>query len=310
MAGVCGVGRTVKVRIRMECVLTTNLKGLKLFKRGKVRDVYDLGDKLLIISTDRISCFDVVLPTPVPYKGMVLNQISRFWFDFTKGIIANHLLTADVDEYPERLRKYAGILDRRSMLVRKTLPLAIECIVRGYISGSAWKEYQQKGSVCGLKQPAGLRESQELPEAIFTPSTKAEEGHDVNIGESEAVKIVGKEIYEKVRIKALAIYQKAQERALSRGIIIADTKLEFGLIGNELILIDEVLTPDSSRFWPKDSYAAGKGQSSFDKQFVRDYLEDLGWGKLPPAPELPEKIVKKTTDKYLEAYQRLSGQKL
>lgn len=294
----------------MECILSTDLKGLKLFKRGKVRDVYDLGDTLLIVSTDRISCFDVVLPTPIPYKGMVLNQISRFWFDFTKGIIANHLLSTDVNEYPERLKEHSGILDKRSMLVKKARPLAIECIVRGYISGSAWKEYQQKGSVCGLQLPEGLRESQELPEAIFTPSTKAEEGHDVNISAREAIKIVGEEIYEKVRRKALAIYQKAQECVSCRGIIIADTKLEFGLVGNELILIDEVLTPDSSRFWPKDSYAIGKGQSSFDKQFVRDYLEGLGWDKKPPAPGLPDKIVKKTTEKYLEAYQRLSGQKL
>jgi phosphoribosylaminoimidazole-succinocarboxamide synthase len=294
----------------MECILTTNLKGLKLFKRGKVRDVYDLGDTLLIVSTDRISCFDLVLPTAIPYKGIVLNRISEFWFDFTKDIIANHLLSTDVNEYPERLREHNGILDKRSMLVKKTLPLAIECIVRGYLSGSAWKEYRQKGSLCGLKLPAGLEESEKLPEAIFTPSTKAEEGHDVNIGEREAVKIVGKEIYEKVRRKALAIYQKAKDYGLSRGIIIADTKLEFGLIGNELILIDEVLTPDSSRFWPQESYLTGKGQCSFDKQFVRDYLESLGWDKLPPAPELPEEIVKKTAEKYLEAYQRLSGQKL
>lgn len=294
----------------MECISTTNLEGLKLFKRGKVRDVYDLGDKLLIISTDRISCFDLVLPTPIPYKGRVLNQISKFWFDFTKGIIANHLLTTDVNKYPPSFKKYGNILDGRSMLVKKTKPLAIECIVRGYLSGSAWKEYQQKGSLCGLKLPAGLRESQELPEAIFTPSTKAEEGHDVNISDSEAIKIVGKELYEKVRRKALAIYQKAREYALGRGIIIADTKLEFGLIGNELILIDEVLTPDSSRFWPRESYLIGKGQFSFDKQFVRDYLEGSGWDKKPPAPELPEEIVKKTAEKYLEAYQRLSGKKL
>ena len=294
----------------MGCISTTNLKGLKLFKRGKVRDVYDLDDKLLIISTDRISCFDLVLPTAIPHKGVVLNQISKFWFDFSKGIIANHLLSADVKEYPEGLSKHSGVLANRSMLVKKTKPLAIECIVRGYISGSAWKEYQEKASVCGLKLPAGLRESQKLPEAIFTPSTKAEEGHDVNISDSQAIKITGKEIYEKVRRNTLAIYQKAREYALSRGIIIADTKLEFGLIGNELILIDEVLTPDSSRFWPQDSYAIGKGQASFDKQFVRDYLEDLGWDKKSPAPELPEKIVKKTTEKYLEAYQRLSGKKI
>lgn len=291
----------------MECVLTTNLKGLKLFKRGKVRDVYDLGDKLLIVSTDRISCFDLVLPTPIPYKGKVLNQISKFWFDFTKGIIANHLLTADINQYPPSLKKYGNILDGRSMLVKKTRSLAIECIVRGYISGSAWKEYQQKGSICGLKLPSGLQQSQELPEAIFTPSTKAEQGHDINISDSQAIKITGKELYEKVKSKTLAIYKKAKDYASGRGIIIADTKFEFGLINNDLILIDEIITPDSSRFWPKDSYAPGASQPSFDKQFVRDYLEGLGWDKTPPAPELPDEIVKKTAEKYLEAYNKITG---
>ena len=291
----------------MECISTTNLEGLKLFKRGKVRDVYDLGDKLLIVSTDRISCFDLVLPTPIPYKGKVLNQISKFWFDFTKGIIANHLLTTDVNNYPSSLKKYGKSLDGRSMLVKKTRPLAIECIVRGYLSGSAWKEYQQEGSVCGLKLPPGLRESQELPEAVFTPSTKAEEGHDINISDAEAIKIAGRNRYKEAKSKALSIYKKAQQYALSRGVIIADTKFEFGLYRNELILIDEVLTPDSSRFWPKDSYAPGAGQSSFDKQFVRDYLESLGWDKKPPAPLLPDEIVRKTTEKYLEAYTRLTG---
>lgn len=293
--------------MKTECILTTNLDGFKLFKRGKVRDVYDLDDKLLIVSTDRISCFDVVLPTPIPCKGKVLNQISKFWFDFTKGIIANHLLTTDINQYPPSLKKYGNILDRRSMLVKKTRPLAIECIVRGYISGSAWKEYQQKGSIWDLKLPSGLQQSQELPEAIFTPSTKAEQGHDINISDSQAIKIVGKELYEKVKSKTLAMYKKAKDYASSRGIIIADTKFEFGLINNDLILIDEIITPDSSRFWPKDSYTPGVSQSSFDKQFVRDYLEGLGWDKNPPAPYLPEEIVRKTTEKYLEAYTRITG---
>lgn len=294
----------------MDCITSTNLKDLKLFRRGKVRDVYDLGDKLLIISTDRISCFDLVLPTPIPYKGIVLNKISQFWFAFTKDIIENHLMSADIRNYPEPLKKYKDILKDRSMLVKKSRPLAIECIVRGYLSGSGWKEYQQKGSVSGQKLPQGLKESGKLPQPIFTPSTKAEVGHDINIDDKEAVKIAGKDIYEKAKSRALAIYQKASEYALRRGIIIADTKFEFGLFEDKLILIDEVLTPDSSRFWPSDSYAAGSAQNSFDKQFVRDYLEGIGWDKNPPAPNLPPDIVQKTSEKYLEAYAMLTGQKL
>lgn len=294
----------------MNCVTTTDLKDFKLFRRGKVRDVYDLGDKLLIISSDRISCFDLVLPTPIPYKGIVLNQISQFWFAFTKDIIENHLLGADVQNYPESLKKYTDILKDRSMLVKKSRPLAIECIVRGYLSGSGWKEYQQKGSVCGHQLPQGLKESGELPQPIFTPSTKAEVGHDLNIDDQAAIKIVGRDIYQQAKSQALGLYHKASEYAFKRGIIIADTKFEFGLFEDKLILIDEVLTPDSSRFWPSDSYAAGKAQNSFDKQFVRDYLEAIGWDKNPPAPNLPPDIVQRTSEKYLEAYTMLTGQKL
>lgn len=285
----------------------TDFHDLKIFRRGKVRDVYDLGDSLLIVATDRISCFDLVLPTPIPYKGIVLNKISQFWFNLTKDIVKNHLLTANVDEYPQELRKYKASIDKRSMLVKKTKPLAIECIVRGYISGSAWKEYQAKGSVCGYRLPNGLKESQAFPEPIFTPSTKADLGHDININGQEAKKIVGDKIFQEVKSKALSVYQKAADYALTQGIIIADTKFEFGIFGNELILIDEVLTPDSSRFWPKDSYVAGQAQSSFDKQFVRDYLESIHWDKNPPAPDLPREIVMKTSEKYLEAYTKLTG---
>jgi len=293
----------------MNCITTTDLKGFKLFRRGKVRDVYDLGDKLLIISSDRISCFDLVLPTPIPYKGIVLNQISQFWFSLTRDIIENHLLSADVQNYPEPLKEYTDILKDRSMLVKKSRPLAIECIVRGYLSGSGWKEYQQKGSVCGQPLPEGLQESEKLPQPIFTPSTKADVGHDLNIDDQAAIKITGRDVYEQAKSRSLAIYQKASEYALKRGIIIADTKFEFGLFQDKLILIDEVLTPDSSRFWPVDSYAKGRGQASFDKQFVRDYLEGLGWDKNPPAPDLPPDIVQKTSEKYLEAYAMLTGQK-
>ncbi|HAH21193.1 MAG: phosphoribosylaminoimidazolesuccinocarboxamide synthase [Omnitrophica WOR_2 bacterium GWF2_43_52] len=296
--------------MRDNTLLKTEFKDLKLFRRGKVRDVYDLGDSLLIVATDRISCFDVVLPTPIPYKGIVLNQMSWFWFNFTKDIVKNHLLTAAIDEYPKELMKYRDSLEKRSMIVKKTKPLAIECIVRGYISGSAWKEYQTKGTACGFSLPVGLKESERLPQAIFTPSTKAEEGHDININEEEAKKIVGDNIFQEVKEKALAVYKKAAEHALTQGIIIADTKFEFGIFQNEIILIDEVLTPDSSRFWPGDTYRRGQGQMSFDKQFVRDYLESIGWDKNPPPPALPQEIVDKTSEKYLEAYQRLTGNKL
>lgn len=290
-------------------MITTDFKDLKLFRRGKVRDVYDLGDRLLIISSDRISCFDVVLPTPIPRKGMILNRISQFWFAFTEDIIENHLFSADCRDYPQPLKKYSDILKDRSMLVKKSRPLAIECIVRGYLSGSGWKEYREKGSVCGQRLPQGLQESEKLPQPIFTPSTKADVGHDMNIDDQAAIKIAGRDIFEQAKSRALAIYQKASEYALKRGIIIADTKFEFGIFEDRLILIDEVLTPDSSRFWPLDSYAKGKPQASFDKQFVRDYLEGLGWDKNPPAPALPRDIVEKTSEKYLEAYTMLTGKK-
>ena len=293
-----------------ETIISTDFKDLTLYKRGKVRDVYDLGDKLLIVSTDRISCFDVVLPTPVPYKGMVLTQLSKFWFDFTSDIIGNHLITANTDGYPVSLHKYKDLLEGRSMLVKKTKPIAIECVVRGYLSGSAWKEYKDSGSICGHKLPAGLKESQILPEPIFTPSTKADVGHDMNIDEKKAAEITGREIFLRVKESSLKIYKKALEYADKRGIIIADTKFEFGLINGGVILIDEILTPDSSRFWPKDSYRVGEPQLSFDKQFVRDYLETLNWDKTPPGPELPEEIVNKTSEKYLEAYKRLAGKQL
>lgn len=291
-------------------LLTTELKDIKFFKRGKVRDVYDLGDKLLIISTDRISCFDVVLPCGIPCKGKVLTGLSCFWFDSLKDILPTHFITSDFRQYPEPLKNYEAELKARSMLVLKTNPLPVECVVRGYLSGSGWKEYKEKQSVCGIKLPAGLRESDKLPNPIFTPSTKADVGHDLNVDQKFVEKQVGKEFANQIRELSLRIYQKASAYALSRGIIIADTKFEFGLHKDKIILIDEVLTPDSSRFWPLDQYAPGKPQPSFDKQFVRDYLESLTWDKTSPAPQLPEEIIKKTTEKYLEAYKRLTGKEL
>ncbi len=293
-----------------EVLLNTDFKDLKLFRKGKVRDVYDLGDKLLIISCDRISCFDVVLPCGIPYKGKVLNAISNFWFDFVKDLIPNHLITSDLSEYPQGLEKYSNDLDGRSMLVVKSKPLPVECIVRGYLSGSGWKEYQKSQSVCGIKLPAGLKESDKLPEVIFTPSTKADVGHDQNVNQQYVEELIGKETAKDIARASIAIYKKASEYALTKGIIIADTKFEFGMYNNKVILIDEVLTPDSSRFWPADEYAPGKAQASFDKQFVRDYLETLSWDKTPPAPMLPAYIIAKTTQKYLEAYSKLTGRGL
>ena len=288
-------------------LLYTEFKDLKLFRRGKVRDVYDLGDKLLIVSTDRISCFDVVLPDGIPFKGKILTGLSCFWFDFLKGIIPNHFITTDVSEYPVSLQKYKKDLEARSMLVVKSKPLPVECIVRGYLSGSGWKEYRDLQSVCGIKLPSGLKESQVLPEVIFTPSTKAEVGHDINVAKDYIDKEIGKEISDAVARLSVAIYKKASEYAATRGIIIADTKFEFGMHDNKITLIDEVLTPDSSRFWPKDEYAPGRPQMSFDKQFVRDYLETLDWNKTPPGPSLPKEIIEKTSAKYLEAYKRITG---
>jgi len=290
-----------------DILLYTDFKDLKLYKRGKVRDIYDLGDKLLVISTDRISCFDVVLSCGIPYKGKVLNGLSCFWFNFLKDIIPNHFLTANVNEYPPDLKKYKDIISGRSMLVVKSKVFPIECVVRGYLSGSGWKEYQEKQTICGIKLPAGLKESQMLPSVIFTPSTKEETGHDLNVDYQYVKNLLGPWIAKKIKNTSIRLYEKARDYALSRGIIIADTKFEFGLDNNEIILVDEVLTPDSSRFWPKDKYMPGQPQPSFDKQFVRDYLLSINWDKTPPAPCLPEEIITKTSEKYLEAYKRLTG---
>lgn len=293
-----------------DVLLTTDFKDLKLYKCGKVRDVYDLGDRLLIVSTDRISCFDVVLPSGIPYKGRVLNKLSCFWFEFIRDITNHHFITSEINKYPKELKRYKDYLLDRSMLVKKTKPIAIECVVRGYLSGSGWNEYKDKQSVCGIKLPTGLLESDKLPQAIFTPSTKQDTGHDMNVDQRYVENLVGKNIADKLKKISLAIYEKASEYALKQGIIIADTKFEFGTYNNELMLIDEVLTPDSSRFWPYDGYKPGRPQVSFDKQFVRDYLESIDWDKNPPAPELPQEIIEKTSAKYQEAYKRLVGRQL
>jgi len=289
-------------------VIKTDFPGLKIFKRGKVRDVYDLGDTLLMVATDRISAFDVVMPDPIPDKGKILTQISLFWFDLMKPLLKNHIISSKIDGYPEECKKYADILEGRSMLVKKTKPLPVECVVRGYISGSGWKSYQESGRICGIKLPEGLKESGKLTEAIFTPSTKEEVGtHDVNIDFEETVNLIGKEIAEKVKSLSYEIYQKGAEIAEEKGIIIADTKFEFGLIEDEIILIDEVLTPDSSRFWPKETYLPGGSQESFDKQYLRDYLLSINWDQKPPAPPLPEEVIKNTRNKYIEAFNKLTG---
>ncbi|HHI97207.1 MAG TPA: phosphoribosylaminoimidazolesuccinocarboxamide synthase [Thermodesulfatator atlanticus] len=294
----------------MKAVFETHFPALKLIHRGKVRDLYEVEDQLLMVATDRISAFDVVMPTPIPDKGKVLTQLSVFWFEFLKDLVPNHLITANVEEFPPVCQPYREELHLRSMLVRKTEPLPVECIVRGYLAGSGLKEYRRSGTVCGIKLPAGLREADKLPEPIFTPSTKAQEGHDVNITFEECVRLIGPELAEKVRHLSLAIYKKAAAYAEERGIIIADTKFEFGLADGKLLLIDEVLTPDSSRFWPKEEYEPGRPQKSFDKQFLRDWLEEIGWNKEPPAPELPPEIVEKTRARYLEAYKRITGKDL
>ncbi len=292
-----------------EPVLSVNLPDFKLFKRGKVRDIYEVNGKLLMIATDRISAFDVVMPNGIPDKGKVLTKISVFWFKFTSNIIDNHLITSDykkiVSFFPS-LKKYQELLEGRLMLVKKAEPLPVECVVRGYLAGSGWREYKKTGSICGIKLPADLRQSEKLPQPIFTPATKAVYGHDENITEKQAKEIVGERIYEKIKTFSLHIYEKASEYAEKRGIIIADTKFEFGKINSDIILIDEVLTPDSSRFWPKKEYEVGKSQKSFDKQFVRDYLDSLSWNKTPPAPRLPEEVVKKTRQKYLQVLKILA----
>ncbi|TAL18673.1 phosphoribosylaminoimidazolesuccinocarboxamide synthase [bacterium] len=285
----------------MATVFNTDFPGLKMVSRGKVRDIYDLGESLLIVTTDRLSAFDVILPTPIPGKGEVLNNLSLFWFHKTSDIIKNHVITADPAKYPEEARKYADILRGRSMLVKKAKTLPVECIVRGYLSGSGWKEYAKSGTVCGMPLPAGLKESQQLPEPIFTPSTKAEIGlHDENITFERTVEIIGRELAEKVRDAAIAVYKRGAEYALSRGIIIADTKMEFGLLDGELILIDEVMTPDSSRFWRAASYRVGEAQDSLDKQYIRDYLEGLDWDKTDPGPALPPEVVAEASRRYAE----------
>ena len=289
----------------------TEFKSLTLKGRGKVRDIYDLGDRLLIVATDRMSAFDVVMPNPIPDKGRVLTQLSRFWFDLTREIISNHVISTKVEEYPQECRAYQEDLRDRSMLVVKTEVLPVECVVRGYLAGSGWEEYQKTGEICGISLPKGLVESSKLEEPIFTPSTKAEQGlHDENISFKKMEEIVGKDLAQRLRAVTVAVYQKARDFAEHRGILIADTKMEFGIKDGKLILIDELLTPDSSRFWPKDGYRPGGSQKSFDKQFLRDYLLSIKWNKTPPAPELPEDIIKKTREKYLEAYERLVGKPL
>ena len=291
-------------------ILSLDLPGITKVKSGKVREVFDLGDSLLFVATDRISAFDCVMPNGIPRKGEVLTQISHFWFDQTESWLPNHRLQKAGDPLPDRLKPFTEVLQGRSMIVRKTRPLPIECVVRGYLSGSGWKEYRKSGSVCGIALPTGLQESSELPQPIFTPATKAESGHDENISFEQAVALTGREVAEKARDLSLRLYGFARDLARSRGIIIADTKFEFGLVDGQLILIDEVLTPDSSRFWPAAEYAPGRGQPSFDKQFVRDHLETLDWDKTPPAPALPPEIVAKTEAKYLEAYRLLTGSPL
>ncbi len=305
----------------MKAVFETNLPGVKLKARGKVRDVYDLGEHLLIVSTDRLSAFDVVLPTPIPDKGRVLNALSRFWFGFLKDTVPNHLVTTDVSKMGYGLGPHADVLAGRSMLVHKAEVFPIECVVRGYLMGSGWKEYQtKKHTVCGIQLPAGLKQGSKLPEVIYTPATKAQSGHDMNISYDEAVNHLvqtmalgslqkARDYMSQLKELTISVYQKAYEHALSCGIIIADTKFEFGLKDGKVILVDEVLTPDSSRFWPKDDWTPGKVQLSFDKQFVRDYLEGIGWNKQAPGPELPEKVTQKTREKYVEAFQRITGKK-
>jgi len=291
-----------------QTLFKTEFENIQLLKRGKVRDVYDLGDRILMVATDRISAFDVVMPDTVPQKGKILTQISLFWFKIMESICPNHVITSKVEEYPEVCKPYGEILEGRSMLVKKTNPLPIECVVRGYISGSGWKSYQKSGKVCGIQLQEGLKESEKLPEPIFTPSTKEEIGlHDINISFDEAAEKIGKKLAEHVKALSISIYKKGAELADEKGIIIADTKFEFGMANNELILIDEILTPDSSRFWPKSEYKPGGPQKSFDKQYLRDYLISINWNQKPPAPSLPEKVITDTRDKYLEALKRLTG---
>ena len=295
----------------LDALVQTDFPELELFASGKVRDVYRLDDEhLLFVATDRISAFDYVLATGIPQKGRVLTQMSVFWFELLRDLVPNHMVTTDVNRYPGTLRKYAELLRGRSMMVTRAEMFSVECVVRGYISGSAWKEYKASGAVCGIQLPPGLKESDKLPEPIFTPATKATSGHDENISFQQMAKIIGPDFSRDLRDISLAIYKKAADYARQRGIIIADTKFEFGRTGAGITLADEVLTPDSSRFWPADKYQPGKAQESFDKQFVRDYLEDIRWNKLPPAPALPADVARKTSEKYIEAYRKLTGREL
>jgi len=286
----------------------TEFSELKLLKRGKVRDMYDLGDSLLMIATDRLSAFDVVMPDPIPDKGIILTQISLFWFEMMQPLVDNHVIISDVDQFPSVCQPYADVLRGRSIVIKKAEPLPVECVVRGYISGSGWKSYQESGSICGIRLPEDLQESDRLPEPIFTPATKAEIGdHDINIDFAEMINIIGSELAQKVKTLSLEIYQKGAEFASERGIIIADTKFEFGKVDDSIILIDEVLTPDSSRFWPQDTYSPGGAQKSYDKQYLRDYLLTLDWDKTPPGPPLPDDVIQKTRQKYLDALTQLTG---
>jgi len=289
-------------------LLRTSLLGVKLWRRGKVRDVYDLGDRLLVVATDRVSAFDVVLPTGIPGKGVILTQMSLFWFRLLEDVVPNHVLSADVDDFPAGLRTFREQLEGRSMIVLKTEALPVECVVRGYIAGSGWKDYRTAGAVCGIALPAGLVESERLEPPIFTPATKAEMGHDENVSFETMETTVGRERAAEVRRVSLEIYSRARAHAEARGIILADTKFEFGVRDGRLMWIDEALTPDSSRFWPRDQYAPGRSQPSFDKQFVRDFLETLDWDKQPPGPELPPDVVARTVEKYVEAFERLQGE--
>jgi phosphoribosylaminoimidazole-succinocarboxamide synthase len=291
-------------------LLETDFAGVERYGRGKVRDVYSIDGRLLIVATDRISAFDYILPTGIPDKGKVLTQLSIFWFDFLREVTPTHFLTAQVDDYPEPLQHFRDQLEGRSMLVKRANMIEIECVARGYISGSGWKEYREKGTVCGIKLPAGLKESDRLPEPIFTPATKAQSGHDENVSFGRVGELVGETLAARLRDLTLNIYARAARYAETRGILIADTKFEFGFVGDELVLGDEVLTPDSSRFWPADTYKPGGPQFSFDKQFVRDYLESICWNKQPPAPALPEEVAARTGEKYRQAYRALTGHSL
>lgn len=288
-------------------ITQTNMPDLCLFRRGKVRDVYRIEDRLLIVATDRLSAFDVVLPTAIPCKGAVLTNLSLFWFDFLKDIVSNHLITADIDSYPQGIRKYSDQLRMRSMIVSCAQVFPFECVARGYLEGSGWKDYQATGEVCGVRLPKGLKQADHLPEPLFTPATKAPTGHDINITEREMARLLGEETTRKLKELTLRIYSRASAHAQERGIMIADTKFEFGLRDGEIILVDEALTPDSSRFWPREHYAPGRAQMSFDKQYVREYLETLDWNKQPPGPELPQEVVARTSEKYREAYYLLTG---